>query len=218
MLTKGVEAWDTGIERLPNSSSLAQPHMSNPLSVKGKKVLARGFSQSKLPNTDRSSLRKLTSTKPTSLPPYHVSSPNHVPIDHSFKFKASSSGEREHQSSGSESQFSGVERENHSGQSVPRFSGDGQASHLRPDVNTTNDDGKIGESTNLNPISNDHGHSICGGNGDISVEEQSSPSSKDGSIYEDMDIDGIVSEGGDGVPPSGFSNFSWFSHEYYDLE
>ena len=103
VLTKGAEACDIGIGPLPNSFSLAQPYRSNPLSVKGKKVLARGFSQSKLPNTDRSSLRKLTSTKPTSLPPYHVSSPNRVPVDHSFKFTSSSSGEREHQSSGSES-------------------------------------------------------------------------------------------------------------------
>ena len=85
---------------------------------------------------------------------------------------------------------------------MPRFSGDGRASPSRPDVNTANDDGKIGEFTNLNPISNDHGHSICGGNGDISVKEQSSPSSKDGSIYEDMGIDGMVSKGGDGVPSS----------------
>lgn len=38
--------------------------------------------------------------------------------------------------------------------------------------------------------------------GEVIVGEQSSPCSRDGSIYEDMGFDGMVSEEGDGAPPS----------------
>nr|POF19456.1 hypothetical protein CFP56_61683 [Quercus suber] len=71
-----------------------------------------------------------------------------------------------------------------------------------PEVSTVNSDGKLGESSNCKPIVEEYGQPISVGDEDIIVEELSSPCSKEGSIYEEVGMDGLVSEGGDGIPPS----------------
>ena len=38
--------------------------------------------------------------------------------------------------------------------------------------------------------------------GEVNTGEQASPRSKDGSVYEDLGLDGMESEEGNGVPPS----------------
>lgn len=204
VLTKGAEAFDKGIGPLPYSNSQAQLTRKYPNSVKGKKVLARGLSLSSLPTTDRSSLRKLISDKPNSLSPSHAPSPNflpNLPVHPSFKFTAPVSFAREQHSDWSEPQSSVVERDHHSSSSEPRMAGERQALPSFTDAITIKSEGKLGESTNQNLGTEDHGQSISVGNGDTIVEELFSPCSKEGSIYEDMGCDGMVSEGGDGIPP-----------------
>ena len=113
-LTKGVEASDPGVGPLPNSSPQAQVQRKYPAFVKGKKGIARGLSQSFLPNSNRASVRKLPFAKSPSLPSFHASSLNRVPADLSFIFSASSS----------ELQLSSVDGEDQSGWTEQRFSGD----------------------------------------------------------------------------------------------
>ena len=113
-LTKGVEASDLGVGPLPNSSPQAQLQRKYPAFVKGKKGIARGLSQSFLPNSNRASVRKLPSAKSPSLPSFHASSLNCVPADLSFILSASSS----------EPQLSSVDGEDQSGWTEQRFSGD----------------------------------------------------------------------------------------------
>ena len=82
------------------------------------------------------------------------------------------------------------------------MSGDRQKASLLPEADAVNGTRNIGESSNPIVFPDDHGLPINVGNGDIIVEEQSSPCYREGSSYEDMGYDCMVSEGGGGVPPS----------------
>ncbi|KAK7834319.1 hypothetical protein CFP56_024726 [Quercus suber] len=86
--TKGAEA---SVGPLNISSPQAQTQRKYPASVKGKKGIDRGLSQSFPSNSDRASVRELSSAKSPSLPPFHVSSLNRASADLSFTFSASSS-------------------------------------------------------------------------------------------------------------------------------
>ena len=188
LLTKGVKAFDTSSGLLPNPTSQAQTQRKHLSSIKSKKALARSLSQLSQPNTDRTSLEKLLSASSSFLPPFHASSPNRVPVpsfNPAFKFSASPCGEVNHPS----------------GQSEPLFSGDQRAIPSLTETKVINSSGKVGESLNLKTNPDEHCQSTTVGNGDVIVGEQSSPRSREGSIYEDMGFDGMVSKEGDGAPP-----------------
>lgn len=132
---------------------------------------------------------KLLFANPNSLPPSHASLPTREPFppfDPTFKFSASPCDEVDHQS----------------GRSEPRFSGDRQAISSLPEAKAINNGGKVGESLNLKANPDEHYQSTSVGNGDIIIEEQSSPCSREGSIYKDMGYDGMASEEGHRAPPS----------------
>jgi len=108
------------------SSSQAQIHRKYPTSVKGKKVIARGLSQSS-PNTDRDFARKLLSAKPTPLPLLHTSALYHGtagPFDQSFKFTVAASVGRVQQKDGREPSLSSVDVDHQGGRSETRSLGD----------------------------------------------------------------------------------------------
>nr|POF18386.1 hypothetical protein CFP56_37871 [Quercus suber] len=189
LLTKGAKAFDLGSGLLPNSNLQAQPHIKHLSSIKNKKAFTRSLSQIAQPNSDHTSLEKLPFPSSSSLPPSHASSHICVPVtplDPTFKFSASLCGVVNHPNDRSE----------------PIFSGDQRAIPPLSEAKAINSGGKVGESFNLKANPDEHGQSTFKGNGDIIVGEQSSPYSREGSIYEDMGFDGMVSEEGDGAPPS----------------
>ena len=59
LLTKGDKSHGGGSGLLPNSTSQAQLHRRYPTSIKGKKVLARGLSQSSRGNVQNSLAKEL---------------------------------------------------------------------------------------------------------------------------------------------------------------
>lgn len=189
---KGAEASKSCVGPLNMSSPQAQTQRKYPASVKGKKGIARGLSQAYLSNSDRASVRELPSAKYSSLPSFHVPSLNRASDDRSFIFSASSC----------EPNHSDVADKDQSALTEQLCLGDGRISTSCTDAKTANDNGISGESTNLISSSNGQGQFLCGGDGVIVVEEITSPCSRDGSIYEELGFDGMVSEGGDGVLPS----------------
>ena len=122
---------------------------------------------------------------PASLSSSHASTPTREPftsLDSTFKFTASSSGDLEHRS----------------GWNKPL--GDRQAVALLLGAITTNGEKKKGEPITLQSRTGEHCQSISVGIGEVNAEEQSSPLSRDGSVYEDLGSDCMVSEEGNGVP------------------
>ena len=188
LLTKGAKAFDSVSGLLPNPNLQAQPHKKPLSSIKNKKAFARSLSQLSQPNSDRTTVEKLPSASSCPLPPSLTSSPicvPAIPIDPNFKFSASSCGVVNHPNDRSE----------------PLLSGDWLAISSPIEAKASNGGGKVGEFSdhNINPV--DHGPSIFEGNREVIVGEQSSPCTRDESIYEDMGFDGMVSEEGDGAPP-----------------
>ena len=95
--------------------------------------------------------------------------------------------------------MSGVDVDHQGGRSETRSSGDQRVTPPDSEASTVNGVEILGESTNLNLNSEALGQATCVGNGDILDEELSSPCSKEGTIYEELGYDGMVSEGGDGA-------------------
>ena len=60
---------------------------------------------------------------------------------------------------------------------------------------------KKGEPITLQSRTGEHCQSISVGIGEVNAGEQSSPLYRDGSVYEDLGSDCMVSEEGNGVPP-----------------
>lgn len=73
---------------------------------------------------------------------------------------------------------------------------------MLPKAKAINDDGKVGDFPNLKANLDEHCQSTSVGHGDINVGEQSSPCSRNRSIYEDMGYGCMESKEGDGVHPS----------------
>lgn len=107
-------------------------------------------------------------------------------MDPTFKFTASTGGEVEP----------------HNDWVEPRISGDRRATSSLPEAKVVSNDGKVGEYLNLKVNPDEHCQSTRVGYGDIIVGEQSSPCSSKDSVYDDTGYDRMVSEEGDGVPPS----------------
>ena len=152
------------------------------------------------------------SAKPTPLPLPHTSALYHGtagPLDQSFKFTAAAnvgwvqhSIERDQQKGGSEPLLSGVDVDHQGGWSETQSSGDQRVAPSDSEANTVNGVEILGESTNLNLNSKALGQATCVGNGGILDEELSNPCSREGSSYEELGYDGMVSEGGEGAPLS----------------
>ena len=71
-----------------------------------------------------------------------------------------------------------------------------------PEALITNCEDVEGDLNTLQSNAVDHSIAISAGVGEGNAEGFSSPRSGDGSIYEDLGIDCMVSEEGNGVPPS----------------
>ena len=78
--------------------------------------------------------------------------------------------------------------------------GDWQAGTMRPKAIITNGEDENGEPNNLQSNIVDHSLATSAGDANGNAREYSSPCSRDGSVYEDLGFDCMVSEEGKGVP------------------
>ena len=181
LVAKGDGKVFTGFGPLARQQTQAQSHRNYPQSVKGKKSFARRIDSSPRTSSDETHTRKIPSAKPNFRPSFHDSSHNHETFpafDSTFKFTAAPNGELEHQSGWSETP------------------GDQQDIVVLPGAVEN------GEASTVQFGAVEIGQLTSVVTGEVITGEQARPRNRDGSVYEDLGLDGMESEEGNGVPPS----------------
>ena len=187
LLAKETGDFHSGIGPSKSLKSQAQTPKKHPFSVKGKKALARGVLPPSYITSDGNIREKFSNAKPAAPSPSHAhtrSRESSAGLDPSFRFTASSCESFEQRSDWIDPP------------------GDRQASAVCPEALITNCEDVEGDLNTLQSSVVDHSIATCAGVGEGNAGGFSSPCFGDGSIYEDLGIDCMVLEEGNGVPPS----------------
>ena len=187
LLAKETGDFHSGIGPSKSLKSQAQAPKKHPSSVKGKKALTRGVHPPSHITSNGNIGEKFSNAKPAAPSPSHAhtrSRESPAGLDPSFRFTTSSYENFEQRSDWIDPP------------------GDRQAGAMRFGALITNCEGVEGDLNTLQSSVVDHSLATSAGVGEGNTGGFSSPRSRDGPIYEDLGIDCMVSEEGNGVPPT----------------